>query len=288
MNDSSCNQPPSRQVDQTDSEAYYPSVSDEEAAWEEVERELALPGRDSTQVKENQGHGGFSQVDSRSPAAQVATSTLRPPRTVDPSSPLMMVETAFLASAASLIWLVNYYFPMGPVLQIFFPIPIALTYLRWNSRAAWMGAFVSGLLLSVLMGPARSILYVMPFGLLGVLLGVLWRRGAKWGLAIGMGSLLCSFGFFFRIWLVSLLLGDDLWLYATTQVTDLLEWLFIKLGLLIQPDLWMVQMAVIIMVFLKNIVYMFVVHLVAWYLLDRLGNPIPRPPKWVQLLMDYE
>ncbi len=288
MNDSSRNQPPSRQVDQTDSEAYYPSVSDEEAAWEEVERELALPGRDSTQVEENQGDGGFSQADSRSPAAQVATSTLRPPRTVDPSSPLMMVETAFLASAASLIWLVNYYFPMGPVLQIFFPIPIALTYLRWNSRAAWMGAFVSGLLLSVLMGPARSILYVMPFGLLGVLLGVLWRRGAKWGLAIGMGSLLCSFGFFFRIWLVSLLLGDDLWLYATTQITDLLEWLFIKLGLVIQPDLWMVQMAVIIMVFLKNIVYMFVVHLVAWYLLDRLGNPIPRPPKWVQLLMDYE
>jgi hypothetical protein len=44
---------------------------------------------------------------------------------------LRMVETAFLASTASLIWLINSYFPLGPVLRIFFPVPIALVYLRW-------------------------------------------------------------------------------------------------------------------------------------------------------------
>ncbi|SRR5579883_1799439 len=209
-------------------------------------------------------------------------------RTLDPSLPLVMVETAFLASAASLVFLVNYYFPIGPLLRLFFSIPISLTYLRWGSRAAWMGALVSGLLLSVLMGPARSILFVMPYGLLGVLLGVLWRRGATWIVSIGIGSIIGSLGFFFRIWLVSLLLGDDIWLYATTQTTDLLEWLFVKLGLLYQPTLALVQAAIVVMVILNNLVYLFVVHLVAWLLLDRLGNPIPRPPKWVQVLMDYE
>jgi len=30
------------------------------------------------------------------------------------------------------------------------------------------------------------------------------------------------------------------------------------------------------------------VHLVALLVLDRLGNPIPRPPKWVQVILDYE
>ncbi len=102
------------------------------------------------------------------------------------------------------------------------------------------------------------------------------------------GTILGSFGFFFRLWLVSLLLGDDLWLYATTQVTNFLDWLFIKLGLVIQPSLWLVQLTIAVMVILSNAVYLFVVHLVAWFLLDRLGNPIPRPPKWVQVLMDYE
>lgn len=251
------------------------SVS-EEASWLEVEALLERPHK---------------PVDDREPVAPPGLGQLHVgglPRTLDPSVPLIMVETAFLASAASLVFLVNYYFPIGPLLRLFFSIPIALIYLRWGSRAAWMGALVSGLLLSVLMGPARSILFVMPYGLMGVLFGVLWRRGAQWSVSIAMGAILGSIGFFFRIWLVSLLLGDDLWLYATTQTTDLLEWLFIKLGFLFQPSLELVQATIVGMIILNNIVYVFVVHLVAWLLLDRLGNPIPRPPKWVQVLMDYE
>jgi uncharacterized protein YybS (DUF2232 family) len=42
-----------------------------------------------------------------------------------------MVETAFLASTAALIWLVNTYFPPGPILRLLFPLPMALVYLRW-------------------------------------------------------------------------------------------------------------------------------------------------------------
>lgn len=242
-----------------------------EAAWLEAEQELSLDASRSPNPE---------PLRATDPAATV--------RSFDPSSPLILVETAFLASAASLIWFVNYYFPMGPLLRIFFPIPIALLYLRWGQRAAWMGALVSGLLLSVLMGPARSILFVMPFGFMGVLLGLLWQRRAIWGLSIALGAILGAFGFFFRIWLVSLLLGDDLWLYATTQVTQLVDWVCIKLGIIFQPTLSLIQAIAIMMVVINNLVYLFIVHLVAWFLLDRLNNPIPRPPKWVQVLMEYE
>lgn len=209
-------------------------------------------------------------------------------RSVDPSSPIIMVETAFLASAASLLWLINFYFPMGPLLQIFFPVPISLVYLRWGNRAAWMGALVAGLLLSVLMGPARSIQFIIPYGVLGVLLGVLWYRRVNWVVSIAISTLLNVFGAFFRIWLVSVLLGDDLWLYGTTQVTNLLEWLFTKLGLLLQPSLTIVQLVVFLIIVVNSIVYLFVVHLAAWYLFDRLNNPIPRPPHWVQVLLDND
>jgi uncharacterized protein YybS (DUF2232 family) len=92
-------------------------------------------------------------------------SLLKSPRT------LAMVETAFLASTASLIWLINYYFPLGPVLTIFFSIPIALVYLRWGHRSALKGVIVAGLLLCVLMGPTRSIVFLMPYGLLSLQLG---------------------------------------------------------------------------------------------------------------------
>ncbi|MBE9161989.1 MULTISPECIES: DUF2232 domain-containing protein [Microcoleaceae] len=205
-----------------------------------------------------------------------------------PEAPLRLVETAFLASTASLIWLVNYYFPLGPLLRVFFPLPIALVYLRWGNRAAWMSALVSGLLLSVLMGPTRSILYVIPFGIMGVALGGLWRRKASWSLSIIVGALIGTVGFFFRFWLLSALVGQDLWVYITVQVTEMVEWAFVKLGWLMVPSLDAIGAIAAGMILVNNIVYLFVVHLVALLLLDRLGNPIPRPPRWVQVLIDYE
>lgn len=205
-----------------------------------------------------------------------------------PPVPLAMVETAFLASTASLIWLINYYFPVGPLLRMFFPIPIALVYLRWGNRASWMAALVSGLLLSVLMGPPRSILFFIPYALMGVQLGAMWSRQASWLWSILTGALLGAIGFFFRFWLLSILLGEDLWVYVMTQITELLEWGFVKLGLLAQPSLLMIQIFAVVMIFFSNLVYVFVVHLIALLMLDKLGNPIPRPPNWVQVLLDYD
>ena len=210
------------------------------------------------------------------------------PPQVKAIAPLRMVETAFLASASSLIWFINYYFPLGPVLQIFFPVPIALVYLRWGNRAARMAALVSGLLLAVLMGPSRSILFVIPYGLMGILLGATWRRQSSWGISIGLGTLLGVFGFFFRFWLLSLLSGEDIWSYTINQVAGSLEWGFDRLGLLSQPSVALIEVIAIAMVFVNNFIYLFAVHLAAWLLLDRIGNPISRPPNWVQVLLDYE
>lgn len=273
MNDSS--QEPSRPAEhpETPKPAPTPTAATVDDEWQEVDAILSSP--ESAPLSDEMA--ALGKVRGRSGD-----------RKFEPSRPLVLVETAFLASAASLIWLVNYYFPLGPVLRVFFPIPIALLYLRWGHRAAWMGTAVAGLLLSVLMGPVRSVLYVMPFGVMGVLLGVLWRRHAGWPISVFLGALLGALGLFVRLTLVSILLGDDLWLYVTTQVTGLLDWLFARLGLLAQPSLWMVQIGIVVMILLSNLVYLFVVHLVAWFLFDRLGNPIPRPPKWVQVLMDYE
>ncbi|AHJ29280.1 DUF2232 domain-containing protein [Nodularia spumigena CS-584] len=210
----------------------------------------------------------------------------RPRLKVD--APLRMVETAFLASAASLIWFINFYFPLGPVLRIFFPVPIALVYLRWGKRAAWMAAVTSGLLLSVLMGPVRSLLFVMPFAFMGVLLGATWHRRVPWIVSITLGTLLGTLGVFFRLWLLSVLSGEDLWVYVINQVTELIEWAFLRLELLASPSLFLIQVGAVALIVLNNFIYLFMVHLAAWLLLDRLGNPIPRPPEWVQVLMDYE
>ena len=200
--------------------------------------------------------------------------------------PIVLVETAFLASATSLLWLLSYYLPSIPVFKIFFPIPIALIYLRWGNRAGWMTALVSGLLLSVLMGPARSISFVIPYGLIGVQLGACWRRRASWLTSISLGALLECLGVFFRFWLTSLLLGEDLWLYTMARIRDLCEWLFVQLGILAEPSLLVIQIVTIVLILVSNFLYLFVVHLVALLMFERLGNPIPKPPTWVDTLLD--
>ncbi|MBD2386198.1 DUF2232 domain-containing protein [Cylindrospermum sp. FACHB-282] len=247
---------------------------------EDPSSESQAPGNQGLDKQEQ-----LTQKDS-GPNSLNQNTRLSPQLKVD--APLRMVETAFLASASSLIWFINVYFPLGPVLRIFFPVPIALVYLRWGRRAAWMAAVTSGLLLAVLMGPLRSLLFVMPFAFMGVLLGATWYRRVPWIVSITLGTLLGTLGVFFRLWLLSVLSGEDLWIYVINQVTDIIEWIFLKLGLLTNPSVFLIQVGAVALIVINNFIYLFVVHLAAWLLLDRLGNPIPRPPQWVQVLMDYE
>ena len=201
---------------------------------------------------------------------------------------IALVESAFLASTASLIWLIDYYFRLGPILKMLFPLPVALIYLRRGKRASIITTVVCSLLLGVLMGPPRSIIYVMPYGLMGIQLGALWRRGANWYISILIATIIGTFGFFFRFWLFSFLLGEDLWVYVISQVTNIADWLFLKLGILAKPTTNMVQTLAFILVMINNLIYALTVHLVALLMLDRLNNPIPRPPKWLQVILDYE
>jgi uncharacterized protein YybS (DUF2232 family) len=203
-------------------------------------------------------------------------------KTKRPNPALAMVETAFLASATGMIFLVNFFFPLGPFLRMFFPIPTALAYLRWGSKSAWKTMVVTVLLLTVLMGPTRSIQYAIPHGFLGVLLGFLWKRRSPWSLSLSLGTVTGTFGTLFQLLFLSVLLGENVWTYATVQITSFISWLIQLFGSLDEPDLWVVQVFIIGAIIFSNFMYMLLVHLVAWMLLDRLGNPIPPAPKWLE------
>ena len=284
-----------------------------DVSWEEVEAVLSEPIESSeslTELAESSASTSPSELTApsdstakggQSPLAPPAATTALPyghPDITEPNyaaaPPLALVETAFLASTASLMWLISYYLSIGPWMRILFPIPIALVHLRWGNRAAWMSSIVSGLLLSVLMGPYLSILFLIPYGILGVQLGFLWQKKAGWGTSITIGTIVATISLFFRLWLLSTFLGEDLWIYLTGRITDLLEWAagilvnwgILGVGMLGQPDLQVVQLATVGMVLFSDLIYLFTVQLAAWLLLERVGAPISTPPRWVQVLLD--
>ena len=211
------------------------------------------------------------------------------PPSPPPSPALRVVETAFLASTAALIWILSYT-PLAPFMRLFFPIPVALAVMRWDRRTGAMALVVSALLLTVLMGPTRSILYVIPYGLLGYCCACLWRQRLSWYLSVVSGAALSTFGLVFQLLLSSLLLGENLWTYLTIQLTGLTNWLLDmslgRFGLYWVAEPWMVQVVVLGFIAFNSLVYAFTVHLVAALVMEHFRCPLPPPPKWVQFLLD--
>jgi uncharacterized protein YybS (DUF2232 family) len=196
------------------------------------------------------------------------------------------VETAFLASAASLMWLLSAYFPGGQTLKPMLAMPLILVYLRWGKRAGLMSVVVSSLLLLVLMGPTRSILFTIPYGLVGLQLGAFWRRGIGWGPSLLAGTLLDCGGFFLRFWLTSLLLGEDLWALFLARAADIVGWFFDRLGILAEPSIWSVQGVAIGLLLANSFLSILITHLLGLLLFERFGGPIPRPPAWLEDMLE--
>ena len=69
-------------------------------------------------------------------------------------------------------------------------------------------------------------------------------------------------------------------------MTNFFDWAFLKLNILAQPDFTLIQAIAALMIFVNSFIYVFAVHLVALLVFDRLGNPIPRPPNWIQVILD--
>jgi uncharacterized protein YybS (DUF2232 family) len=81
------------------------------------------------------------------------------------------------------------------------------------------------------------------------------------------------------------MLGEDLWRYVINQVTGFLQWAFLNLGILAQPNPFMVQICGLILVALNGFLYLLTVHVSAYLILERMKQPIPGPPKWLEDLL---
>jgi len=77
---------------------------------------------------------------------------------------LNIVETSYLASLSSLLWVALYYLPIGgALLRLILPLPMILLHLRRGSKIALEGLLIQFLLLFIIMGPVRGTLFLFVF-----------------------------------------------------------------------------------------------------------------------------
>ncbi|CAK6693739.1 hypothetical protein BBFGKLBO_01502 [Synechococcus sp. CBW1107] len=214
---------------------------------------------------------------------------------VPPSSPntslsrrqaRQLVETAYLASATALLWAGLYYLPVGGALfRLALPLPLALLQVRQGWRPGWEGAVVASLLLVALMGPIRGPLVLFPYGLLALWLGWGWGARRSWWLTWGVGLLIGSAGFLVRVAVLSVLLGENLWVLITAAAAGVLERLSSVLNLGVGPDLLQVQLMALVLVLVQNLIYVLALHAVAYWIFPRLQAPISEPPPLLRSLV---
>ena len=210
----------------------------------------------------------------------------REPPALSRHQALRLVEGAYLAATTGLIWLALYYLPVGGALfRLALPLPLALLQLRRGGRSGVEGLLLSVLLMTALMGPVRGPLLLFPYGFLALWLGWCWGRGFSWWLSWSVGVVLGTLGFLMRVLVLSLLVGENLWVVITRAGAGMLERVITLLHLPISADLASVQLMALVLVVLQELIYVLSLHALAFWIFPRLRSSIPGPPRMLHGLV---
>jgi len=202
---------------------------------------------------------------------------------------LKIVESSYLAAATSLIWIALYYLPIGgAVFRLALPLPLALLQIRRGVKTGIEGVVICVMLLAALMGPLRGPLVLFPYGLLSLWLGYSWQKGWNWWLSWSVGVVIGTMGFLVRVFVLSMLVGENLWVIITRAGAALLEKGIDIFNLPFTPDMTQVQMVALFLVITQEIVYVLCLHAFAYWIFPRLKASIPEPPALLDNLIAME
>jgi uncharacterized protein YybS (DUF2232 family) len=84
---------------------------------------------------------------------------------------------------------------------------------------------------------------------------------------------------------LSVLVGENLWVVITSAAAGLLERLLGLVGLASGIDLLQVQLAAVLLVWLQNLIVVLALHAVAYWIFPRLQTPISEPPAALRALV---
>ena len=202
---------------------------------------------------------------------------------------LKIVESSYLAAATALIWIALYYLPIGgAIFRLALPLPLALLQIRRGIKTGIEGVTICVMLLTALMGPLRGPLVLFPYGLLSLWLGYCWEKGWNWWLSWSVGVSIGTMGFLVRVFVLSLLVGENLWVILTRAGAGLLEKGIDIFNLSFTPDMRQVQIVALCLIITQEIIYVLCLHALAYWIFPRLKSSIPEPPALLEKLISLE
>tara|TARA_Y100001968_G_scaffold270918_1_gene262292 strand:+ start:296 stop:982 length:687 start_codon:yes stop_codon:yes gene_type:complete len=202
---------------------------------------------------------------------------------------LKIVESSYLAAATSLIWIALYYLPVGgAIFRLALPLPLALLQIRRGFKTGIEGVTICVILLIALMGPLRGPLVIFPYGLLSLWLGYSWQKKWNWWLSWSVGVLIGTIGFLIRVFVLSLLVGENLWVIITRAGASLVEKGIDIFNIPVNPSMTQVQIVALCLVITQELIYVLCLHALAYWIFPRLKSSMPEPPALLDSLISLE
>ena len=184
-----------------------------------------------------------------------------------------------MASLSALFWIALYYLPVGgALLRLILPLPLILLHLRRGSKVAADGIIIQILLLLILMGPIRGPLFLFPYGILAFWLGWCWLRSKSWWFSWLLGVIIGAIGFAIRVFALSTLVGENLWIIITRASFSLIDKFSEVLNISSSPSMLSIQFVAILLIIFQEIVYVFTIHIIAYSIFPKFKTRVPDPP----------
>tara|TARA_Y100001935_G_scaffold243062_1_gene234090 strand:+ start:288 stop:926 length:639 start_codon:yes stop_codon:yes gene_type:complete len=195
------------------------------------------------------------------------------------SQALNIIEPSYMASLSALFWIALYYLPVGgALLRLILPLPLILLHLRRGSKVAADGIIIQILLLLILMGPIRGPLFLFPYGILAFWLGWCWLRSKSWWFSWILGVIIGAIGFAIRVFALSTLVGENLWIIITRASFSLIDKFSEVLNISSSPSMLSIQFVAILLIIFQEIVYVFTIHIIAYSIFPKFKTRVPDPP----------
>ncbi|GAQ91929.1 hypothetical protein KFL_008840030 [Klebsormidium nitens] len=193
-----------------------------------------------------------------------------------------LVEVAMLAATTGLAYALSTLLRLEGYFATFFPLPLVVAAIRGNVRAAVKTLVATTLLLFVLTGPLRAVLYVVSYGSLGLAMGAGWRLRVRWLPSVLLLALVRVASLLASLAVSSWLLRENIPRLILTQFHASLTAMFHTVGLPSGPSMPTVCGIASAALLFNSASYVFLLHILYTILLKRLGLQVaPAAPAWV-------
>ncbi|KAH1040706.1 hypothetical protein J1N35_042449 [Gossypium stocksii] len=194
---------------------------------------------------------------------------------------LRLVECSMFAAVTGLVYFLSNSLAIENYFGCFFSLPIVISSMRWGVACGRKQLVATVLLLFVLSGPVKAINYLLTHGILGFVMGALWRSGADWTVSIPLCTLARAIGLVGYVLTTSFLIRENILALITMNIHASLSYIFAAVGINLIPSMNFIYTLFGILVLFNSASFVFLLHLLYSLFLTRMGMKTSlRLPRW--------